>query len=421
LPKANAAGALHFPHSLDSARWGKIGEMRARSETVWVEARARELGFDLCGVVSAGKFPELEHMEDWLARGFAGEMNYLSDPRRRSADGAFPGLRSVIVCALNYNTNAPRSTDLSHLPKDSEPRGWISRYAWGDDYHEVLQEKLRELAAALRERFAEPFEARVYADTGPLQERIFAKYAGLGWLAKNTLLLNQRLGSWVFLGAILTTLDLAPTLEDGVLPPPDLCGTCRRCIDACPTQAFVEPYVMDARRCISYLTIELRGPIPGELREPIGNHVFGCDICQDVCPWNRRAPATSHEQFFPRTFPATFENVLLKDGGTEDIEILSEPGQQETPESAERSLLLPRLEWLAALDETEFRRLFRGSAIKRTKWRGIVRNACIALGNSELHRGTTVHQRIGELLRRLSSSADAVIAESALWALSRIQ
>jgi epoxyqueuosine reductase len=395
--------------------------MRARSETVWVEARARELGFDLCGVVSGCKFPELEHTEDWLARGFAGEMNYLSDPRRRSADGAFPGLRSVIVCALNYNTDAPRSTDLTHLPEDSEPRGWISRYAWGVDYHEVLQEKLRELAAALRERFAEPFEARVYADTGPLQERIFAKYAGLGWLGKNTLLLNQRLGSWIFLGAILTTLDLAPTLEDGALPPPDLCGTCRRCIDACPTQAFVEPYVMDARRCISYLTIELRGTIPGEFREPIGNHVLGCDICQDVCPWNRRAPATSLQEFLPRTFAPTFESVPLKDGGAEDIEILSGPGQQETPDSAERSLLLPRLEWLAALDETEFRRLFRGSAIKRTKWRGIVRNACIALGNSELHRGTTAHNRIGELLRRLSSSADAVIAESALWALSRIQ
>jgi epoxyqueuosine reductase len=395
--------------------------MRARSETVWVEARARELGFDLCGVVSAGKFPELEHTEDWLARGFAGEMSYLSDPRRRSADGAFPGLRSVIVCALNYNTDAPRSTDLTHLPEDAEPRGWISRYAWGDDYHEVLQEKLRELAAALRERFAEPFEARAYADTGPLQERIFAKYAGLGWLGKNTLLLNQRLGSWIFLGAILTTLDLAPSLEDGILPPPDLCGTCRRCIDACPTQAFVEPYVMDARRCISYLTIELRGTIPAELREPIGNHVFGCDICQDVCPWNRRAPSTSLQEFLPRTFPAAFESVLLKDGGAEDIEALSEARQQETSESTERSLLLPSLEWLAALDETEFRRLFRGSAIKRTKWRGIVRNACIALGNSELHRGTTVHHRIGELLRRLSSSSDAVIAESALWALSRIQ
>ena len=395
--------------------------MKARSDTVWVEARAKELGFDLCGVVSAGKFPELGHTEEWLARGFAGEMKYLSDPRRRSAEGAFPGVRSAIVCALNYNTDLSKSTEVTHLPNDGQPRGWISRYAWGDDYHEVLQEKLNELAAALRERFVEPFQARLYADTGPLQERIFAKYAGLGWLGKNTLLLNQRLGSWIFLGAILTTLDLAPTLEDGVLPPPDLCGTCRRCIDACPTQAFVEPYVMDARRCISYLTIELRGALPDELREPIGNHVFGCDICQDVCPWNRRAPATPHEEFHPRTFPTALESAALKDGQTENLELLSGPGQQEISESLEESLFLPRLEWLAAMDETEFRRLFRGSAIRRTKWRGIVRNACIALGNSELHRGTSVHQRISELLRRLSSSADAAIAESALWALSRIQ
>ena len=392
--------------------------MRARPDTVWVETRAKELGFDLCGVVSAGKFPELERTEEWLARGFAGEMQYLSDPRRRDAEGAFPGIRSVIVCALNYNTDLSRSIDVTHLPDDGEPRGWISRYAWGDDYHEVLQEKLTELAAALRDHFIEPFQARVYADTGPLQERIFAKYAGLGWLAKNTLLLNQHLGSWIFLGLILTTLDLAPTLEDGVLPPPDLCGSCRRCIDACPTQAFVEPYVMDARRCISYLTIELRGVIPGEFREPIGSHVFGCDICQDVCPWNCRAPATSLQEFRSRTFPAARESMPPKECQQET----AEPGQLEPPsDPKEESLFMPRLEWLAAMDETEFRRLFPGSAIKRTKWRGMLRNACIALGNSELHPGTSTHQRITELLRRLSSSADAVIAESALWALSRIQ
>jgi epoxyqueuosine reductase len=394
--------------------------MRARSDTVWVEARAKEQGFDLCGVVSAGKFPELERTEEWLARGFAGEMKYLSDPRRRDAEGAFPGIRSVIVCALNYNTDLSRSIDVTHLPDDGEPRGWISRYAWGDDYHEVLQEKLTELAAALRDHFTEPFQARVYADTGPVQERILAKYAGLGWLAKNTLLLNQHLGSWIFLGVILTTLDLAPTLEDGVLPPPDLCGSCRRCIDACPTQAFVEPYVMDARRCISYLTIELRGVIPDEFREPIGSHVFGCDICQDVCPWNRRAPATSLEVFRPKTFPATLDSVPLQNGQPENLEPLSVPGPPAASDSLDESLFLPRLEWLAAMDDAEFRRLFRGSAIKRTKWRGLLRNACIALGNSELHPGTSTHQRITELLRRLSSSADAVIAESALWALSRI-
>jgi epoxyqueuosine reductase len=395
--------------------------MATRSDTVWLESRAKELGFDLCGVVSAGKFPELERTEEWLARGFAGEMKYLSDPRRRSADGAFPGIRSVIVCALNYNTDLPRSIDAAHLRNDAEPRGWISRYAWGDDYHEVLQEKLCELMAALRERFDQPFEARVYTDTGPLQERIFAKYAGLGWLGKNTLLLNQRLGSWIFLGAILTTLDLASTLEDGVLPPPDLCGSCRRCIEACPTQAFVEPYVLDARRCISYLTIELRGSIPNELREPIGNHVFGCDICQDVCPWNRRAPVTPKEEFRPRSFPSALEKEPPTQAKAEGLEILAESRKQEKTESPEESFFLPRLEWLAEIDETQFRRLFRGSAMKRTKWRGLVRNACIALGNSDLHREAPSYRRISELLQRLTSSQDAVIAESALWALSRIQ
>jgi epoxyqueuosine reductase len=393
--------------------------MGTRSDTVWVESHAKELGFDLCGVVSAAAFPELEHTEEWLARGFAGEMNYLSDPRRRNGEGAFPGIRSVIVCALNYNTSLPKSIDVPHLPKDDEPRGWISRYAWGDDYHQIVKERLDEMMAALRQHFSEPFEARVYADTGPVQERVFAKYAGLGWLGKNTLLLNQRLGSWIFLGAILTTLDLAPTLEDGALPPPDLCGSCSRCIEACPTQAFVEPYVMDARRCISYLTIELRGSIPEQLREPIGSQVFGCDICQDVCPWNRRAPATSREEFRPRSFASA--SSALETAAAETDETSERPSPDGQQDTAEESLFLPRLEWLASIDEAEFRRMFRGSAVKRTKWRGLVRNACIALGNSDLRPDTPTHQRISRLLQRLSSSSDAVVAESALWALSRIQ
>jgi epoxyqueuosine reductase len=393
--------------------------MDMTSDTIWVEARAKELGFDLCGIVSSATFPELERTEEWLARGFAGEMKYLSDPRRRTGESAFPEIRSVIVCGLNYNTDLPKSTDVPHLSKmDDEARGWISRYAWGDDYHEVLKEKLNELTAILREHFSEPFDARVYADTGPVQERIFAKYAGLGWLGKNTLLLNQRVGSWFFLGAILTTMDLAPSLEDAAMPAPDLCGSCRRCLDACPTQAFVEPYVMDARRCISYLTIEFRGSIPDEFRESIGSHVFGCDICQDVCPWNRRAPATKREEFRPRTFGAAEEPQ--SDTG-EASALSAEQGRQLAGESSEESLFLPRLEWLADLEETEFRRIFQGSPIKRTKWRGLVRNACIALGNSEVRPGVRGYRRITELLQRLSSSEDTIIAESALWALSRIQ
>jgi epoxyqueuosine reductase len=380
--------------------------MRPGSDTVWIEQHAKSLGFDLCGVVRAEKFPELARTEEWLARGYAGEMNYLSDARRRDPDSAMPGIRSVIACALNYNTEHPKSIEVVGKESHSdEPRGWISRYAWGSDYHEVLRRKLDELVLALRARFDEPFEARVYADTGPLQERVFAKYAGLGWLGKNTLLLNQTMGSWFFLGVVLTTLDLAPTLGEAELPPPDLCGSCHRCIDACPTDALVEPYVMDARRCISYLTIELRGSIPEELREPMGSHVFGCDICQDVCPWNRRAPVTQEAEFQPRAFPVRSEEAL---------------NGNELPTDGD-SLYLPRLEWLASLEEEEYRRMFRGSPVKRTKWRGLVRNTCIALGNSGLHRGTPAHRRIGALLQRLAASGDASISESALWALSRIQ
>ena len=264
--------------------------------------------------------------------------------------------------------------------------------------------RLDTLAGSLRERFTEEFAARAYVDTGPVQERVLAKYAGLGWLGKNTLLLNQMLGSFFFLGVILTTLDLEPTLGADELPPPDLCGSCRRCLDACPTQAFVEPYVMDARKCISYLTIELRGSISEELREPMGNHVFGCDICQDVCPWNRRAPISTIPQFQPRVFPSGEEN-----------------GPETEVPLQEESLYLPRLEWLLGLSETTFRELFRGSPVKRTKWRGLMRNACIALGNSGLRRGMTDYDRIRKSVERLAASEDQVISESAHWALSRIQ
>ncbi len=374
------------------------------ADSVRIVDQAKSMGFELCGVVRAERFPELDQTSEWLARGYAGEMKYLADPRRSDPRSVLPGIQSVIVCLLNYNTAQPLSAAPSVVGADGEPRGWISRYAWGDDYHEVLRDRLERLVEFLRERFAEPFETRAYVDTGPIQERVLAKYAGLGWLGKNTLLLNQMLGSFFFLGVILTTLDLEPTVVANELPPPDLCGSCRRCLDACPTQAFVEPYVMDARKCISYLTIELRGPIPEEYREAMGNHVFGCDICQDVCPWNRRAPIATIRQFQPKVFSSLEENHA----GT------SLPSQDE-------SLFLPRLEWLAGLNESDFRELFRGSPIKRTKWRGLMRNTCIALGNSGVRRGTGSHARISALLERLAGSREQVIAESARWALSRIQ
>jgi len=378
--------------------------MMPLAETSWIVEQAKSLGFDLCGVVRAEKFPELERTPEWLARGYGGEMNYLADLRRRDPRTAMPGIRSAIVGLLNYSTGQPLSTDRALPLEDGKPGGWISRYAWGDDYHDVLRERLDALVESMRERITGPFEARTYVDTGPVQERVLAKYAGLGWLGKNTLLLNQMLGSFFFLGVILTTLDLEPTLGVNELPPPDLCGSCRRCLDACPTQAFVEPYVMDARKCISYLTIELRGAIPEELRGLMGNHVFGCDICQDVCPWNRRSPVVTLPQFQPRVFPPAEGNHAGA----------SLPLQDE-------SLYLPRLEWLLGLSEADFRGLFRGSPVKRTKWRGLMRNACIALGNSGLRPGMADQSRIKALLDRLAASEDQVLAESAQWALSRIQ
>ena len=377
--------------------------METGSDTAWIVERAKAQGFALCGVVPAGKFPELARMEEWLQRGYAGEMRYLADARRRDPQSVMPAVRSVIVCALNYDTNQARSTEAPAETDTNEPRGWISRYAWGRDYHDVLQEKLEVLVTILRERFPDDFVTRTYTDTGPLHERVLAKHAGLGWLGKNTLLLNQKIGSFFFLGVILTTLELEPTLGPDEIPPRDLCGSCRRCLDACPTGAFAEPYVMDARRCIAYLTIELKGSIPEELRTPMGRHVFGCDICQDVCPWNRRTPVTSLADFEPRSFPAQ--------GSVDSGEA----------EGGRESLFLPRLEWLASMSEEEFRMLFRGSPIKRTKWRGLVRNACIALGNSGIRRGSPEHVRVCTLLKRLAQSPQTLISESAQWALSRIQ
>src|SRR5215469_2640783 len=361
-------------------------------DTRWICQRSQSLGFALCGVAPAERFPELGRYSEWLDRGYAGEMKYLHDPRRRDPRMAVAEARSLIVCALNYNSPLPYSTE---PPAEStgldaaRPRGWISRYAWGDDYHEVLWAKLNALVAELRGHFSEPFEARAYADTGPIHERAAAKYAGIGWLGKNTLLINQQAGSWLFLGAIVTTLPLLPTLGPDQLPPADRCGSCRACLEACPTQAIVEPYVMDASRCIAYLTIELRGSLPEALREPMGRHVFGCDICQDVCPWNRKSPRTEANEFQPRMFAA------------------SEQSQSRD------SLFQPDLLRLASLSEAQFRAWFRSSPVKRTKWRGLVRNACIALGNTGLPPDSGAYREALRALEKLAASEDSIIAESA--------
>ncbi len=389
--------------------------MTAEEQTRWVINQAQALGFDLCGVAPVEDSVELQFLPEWLARGYGGEMDYLGDARRRSPERVLAGARSLIVCALNYNTPLPYSTEVpSHsVTEDSSgTSGWISRYAWGDDYHDVVRSKLEALLKALRNQLGQPFEARAYVDTGPVAERVAAKYAGLGWLAKNTCLIHPQLGSWLFLAVIVTTLDLAPSLAAAEAPLPDLCGNCRLCIEACPTGAIVEPYVLDARRCISYLTIELRGTIPEELRPAMGRMVFGCDICQDVCPWNRQAPETTLAAFLPRPIASTNETRNSKrEIGPSAVAATVEPV----------SLFTPALEWLASLGEEEYREVFRGSAVKRAKWRGLVRNACVALGNSGAHPGTTAHSRIVALLERLAGSVDAVIAEHARWALGRLR
>jgi epoxyqueuosine reductase len=379
--------------------------MTPAEQTRWIGERARASGFDLCGIApvarhnpgsatgsgtdSAESFPELDRLPEWLARGYAGEMNYLHDPRRADPRRVLEGARSLIVVALNYNSQ-PQSAVGPEGAGQQTPRGWISRYAWGDDYHDVIQQKLQTLITDMRAEFAEPFAARAYTDTGPIIERVAAKYAGLGWLGKNTCLINSQLGSWLFLGVIVTTLALEPSVQPD-MPAPDLCGTCTRCLDACPTQAFAEPYVLDARRCISYLTVELRTDIPEELRPPMGRAVIGCDVCQDVCPWNRKAPITRLAAFQPR-------NTL-------------ETGN---------SLVAPELEWLASVSQQEFSAIFRRSAAKRAKWRGLVRNACVALGNSGITPDQDAHPRVVRLLDRLASAEDPLISGHARWALARL-
>jgi epoxyqueuosine reductase len=374
----------------------------SEERTAWICEQARAIGFDLCGVAPAAEMlSDGEALARWLARGFAGEMKYLHDPRRLDPAAVLEGARSVVVLGLNYNGPQPYSTQI--LKDDDTARGWISRYAWGDDYHTVIGKMLDALTGKMREEIPEAFTALAYVDTGPISERTAAHAAGLGWVAKNTLLIHPELGSWIFLAVILTTLELAPTVgAEG--PVADLCGNCTLCIDACPTRAITEPYLLDARRCISYLTIELRGPIPEEFRPEVRQMLFGCDICQDVCPWNGKAPVAATQHFRPREFAS--QPLGIGGGSSAD---------------AAHSLFSPALEWIVSLTETDFREIFRGSSIKRTKWRGLIRNACVALGNSGLRASAESYPRVVDVLSRLAAGSDAMIAEHARWALGRLR
>jgi epoxyqueuosine reductase len=344
-----------------------------------VKRAADEAGFDLAGVSPAADAAEHKHFPEWIAAGHAGEMKYLEardddgDLKRASLARVAPWARSVILCAINYNTEHPYSTQV-HDPD----RGWISRYAWSrEDYHDAVLRRLKQVEAALHHALPEESErtltTRSYVDTGPIVERIYAKYAGVGWIGKNTCIINQKKGSWLFLGVILTSLELAPDI-----PAADRCGTCTRCIEACPTDALLGPYQLDSNRCIAYLTIEKRGSIPEDLRAGMGRHIFGCDICQDVCPWNRKAPATSAPEF-----------------------------------EARPDLMNPALAWLAEMPTEEFHAVFRGSPIRRAKPWGLRRNVAIAMGNSG-------NKEFLPLLEHLASDEDEFVRESALWAKTQL-
>jgi epoxyqueuosine reductase len=333
------------------------------------KALALEAGFDMAGVAGAEAPPELAFFAEWVGRGYAGEMAYLTAQveKRSGLLAAFPWARSVIAVGLQYDTPGPYSVDVAG------DRGWIARYAWGDDYHDVMKAMLERLVERLAAE-AGPFRSRVYVDTGPIVERAYAAAAGIGAWGKNTCLLHPEHGSWFFLGEVVTDLELAADA-----PRTDMCGSCTACLEACPTGALPAPYVLDATRCISYLTIEVKGAIPEDRREGIGRHAFGCDICQDVCPWNRRRRHGGPEAFAPR------------------------PGLQ-APDLAE----------LAGLDEQAFRERFRNSPVKRAKRRGLLRNVAVALGNAN-----DVSQR--PVLERLAQDEDPVVREHALWSLRKLE
>jgi epoxyqueuosine reductase len=332
-----------------------------------VKRLAAECGFELAGVARAERLQaDAERYLDWVERGLAGAMGYLTDRRaiiRTDPRLLLASARSIVSVGKLYSGPEPYSTDWT----DAEA-GWISRYAWGEDYHDVVRRGLEQLVELL----GPGHEWKICVDTAPLLERSYAREAGLGWIGKNTCLINQELGSWFFLGEILTSLEIEPDS-----PPPDRCGTCTRCIDACPTQA-ISPggYGVDARRCISYFTIELRGSVPLEMREGIGQHVFGCDICQDVCPWNREARVSQEPAFTARHFA-------------------------------------PSLESLVALSEDDFREAFRASPVLRAKYAGFLRNVAIAIGN-------TGRARFLEPLEKLARFPDELVAEPARWAMERI-
>lgn len=342
--------------------------MTPREQADRARSLALEAGFDLSGIADATPPPELSFLSGWLARGHAGEMSWLAAQAERRSElrRAVPWARSVLCVGLQYDTPGPYSVSADPA------RGWVSRYAWGDDYHDVMGGMLARLGSRLEAEIG-PLRWRAWVDTGPLVERAYAAAAGLGAWGRNTCLLHPEHGSWFFLGELVLDRELPPDS-----PRPDMCGTCTACLDACPTGALVAPHDLDSRRCLSYLTIELKGAIPEELRPALGRNVFGCDICQDVCPWNRRRRHRGGEAFEPR------------------------PGLQ-----------APDLEDLAGLDAASFSSRFCRSPVKRAKRRGLLRSVAVALGNL----GDASKRPV---LERLAEDEDPLVREHALWALARL-
>lgn len=341
--------------------------MDSAGVTNGLKQRASELGFSLAGVCPAVSPPGVSRFESWLAAGYAGQMSYLADRRDAFADPQYvlEGARSIVMLAMDYRTADPLLPDAG--------QGRVSRYAWGTaDYHDVIHSRLRSLADCLHECVPQAC-VRGVVDTAPLLEREFAQLAGLGWIGKNTLLLNRRHGSWFFLSALLTDAELVYDQPHAT----DHCGTCRACLDACPTAAFPQPYVLDASRCISYLTIELRDAVLPELRTGIGDWLFGCDVCQDVCPWNSRAPISDEAVFGPRD-------------GSNPVDLIQ----------------------LFDLDEAAFRTRFRNTPLWRPRRRGILRNAAIVLGNR------TTPAALPALIRGLND-VEPLVRGACAWALGR--
>lgn len=339
--------------------------------TQQIQSRAHELGFELVGVTPAEESQTIQRYREWIANGYAGKMGYLERhlPLKEDTRKLLQETKSVISLAMNYYTLDPPK-ELAEDPS----RGQISRYAWGDDYHDVIRERLLLLVEFIKDAAETELKSRVFVDSGPILEREYAQRAKLGWIGKNTNLINWRSGSWYFLAEVLVSVDLeseSETLRGS-------CGTCTKCIEACPTDAFVEPNMLDSRLCISYLTIELKDSIPKELRPKMGNLIFGCDICQEVCPWNSKAMPTIEPAFHPR-----------------------------------EGNLVPELLTLIGMTQNEFSEKFKGSPIKRAKRRGFLRNVIVAIGNWGARAAVPA-------LKKALVDEDPLVRSHAAWALGQI-